>query len=101
MLRSQPQTKGEAELAVADHLAKLPNELCEGDTVVILVTSADHDLLPILIHTAGTHLPKTPDGTYVHNVAAVLVKASRKFDVYNITNLARSAELLFRPVSAL
>ena len=61
---SQPRwPKGETELTVADHLAHSYQVICvKGDHDIILGTLCD--LLPILIHTSGAHLPKTADGNY-------------------------------------
>lgn len=94
-LMNKPQRKGEAEF---NHLCTLPHQLGDGDSVIVEVTSADHDLIPILICTVGEHMPKHDNGTYLNTVFAVLVKTGRKYDVYNITQLARCSQLLYQPV---
>jgi hypothetical protein len=64
----KPQLKGEAEYAVADHLISVHDEVARGGSVLVEVTSRDHDLISILIHTVGDCLDRSPDDSHSFEV---------------------------------
>ena len=91
------QRKGEAELAQADWLPYIAQDLGEEDAVISYVTSGDIDALPIHLLAIASHWPRLPNRKFKNDVFLILRKPRKdlKPDVYVVTKIVERLEELY------
>ena len=97
-LTSIRQRKGEAELAQADWLPYIAQELEEDESVICYVTSGDIDTLPIHMLAVALYWPRFPNQTFKNDVYLILKKPGKhtKPDIYVVTKIVERLEQLYR-----
>ena len=95
-LTSVKQSKGEAEMSVADWLVGLQGELEDGNSAVCLVTSGDIDAVYIHLYVVSRYWERKDDGKFKNQLYVILQKKGPKYDVYNITNMIELFESFFK-----
>ena len=88
------QRKGEAEMAAADWLLYCADELKDGDSVSIVVTSGDIDAVVIIMFVVARLWPRKEDNMFSNAVYVLLQKPSGT-DVYCITSIVEQLEHVY------
>ena len=71
------QRKGEAEIAQADWLPNVAQELEEDESVICYVTSGDIDTLPIHMLAVALFWPRFPNQTFKKDVYLILKQSGK------------------------